>query len=76
VRLGSEAVTSAKRSLTGRGAQLGVLDRTATEADEVVVMLRAAADVRGAPVTGQGVQRAGSTEEIERPIGSGQTEPG
>jgi hypothetical protein len=76
MRLGSEAVPPGERSLTGSGAQLRVLDRAAAEADEVMVVLGAAADIGRAPITGERMQRPGSPQEVEGPVDRGQTELG
>ena len=42
----------------------------------MVVVLWAASDIGGAPVTGQGMQGAGPPQQVEGPIRGGQTEPG
>ena len=76
VRLGAEAVPAGERPLARRGAELGVLDRAAAEADEVVVVLGGAADVGRPPLAGERVQRPGPAQELERAVGRGEAEPG
>ena len=40
-----------------------------------MVVLGAAADIGRAPFTGEGMQRPGSSQEVERPVGGGEPEP-
>ena len=74
MRLGSEAVPSREGPLAWGGAEVGVLDRPATEADEVVVVLGAAADIGRPTLTRQGVQRAGTAQQLEGAVGGGKAQ--
>jgi hypothetical protein len=74
--LGAKAVAAGEIALARSGAEVGVFHRSAAHADEVVVMLGAAADVGRAPIPGEGVERACSAEELEGSIGRRQTEAG
>src|SRR5262245_53460965 len=76
VRLGAEAVPSRERLLARRGAELSVLDRAAAEADEMMVVLRRAANVGGPRVSRERVQRAGPAQELERAVRRREAEAG
>ena len=56
-------------------AELGLLDAAAARADEVVVVLGTAADVRRPPLSEQGVDAAVGAEQLNRPVGRREPEP-
>jgi hypothetical protein len=68
VALSAETVTALQHCGRRCTAQLGVLDRTARDADEVVVMTRVAADVRAFARAGELPDRTGRSEQFDRPV--------
>lgn len=64
--------------LRGRrdGAEIRLLDPTATEADEVVMVAWVAAEVRRRALAGELADEAVAAEQLERPVDRGQSEAG
>jgi hypothetical protein len=68
-------VSALQLGLRRRCAELGLLDAAAARAEEVVVVLRPAADVRRPALAEQRVDAAAGPEQLDRPVRRREPEP-
>jgi hypothetical protein len=76
VPLGEEPVAASELRRRGGAAELRLLDRSAAQADEVMVMAGLAAHVGRARVAGERADRSGSTQELDGSINGREAELG
>jgi hypothetical protein len=74
VTLGAEAVPSPELGRGGGAAEVGLLDRPAAQADEVMVVPGLAADVRRSRVPDEWSHRARAPQHVDRAIDRGEAQ--
>jgi hypothetical protein len=74
--MSGEAVATAQLARTGGAAELGLLDRAAAEANQMMMVTRVAADVGRTRVSDERTNRAGPAKELHRSVDGRQAELG